>query len=236
MQCVILAGGLGTRMSHVTSNKIPKCMIEINGLPFIDYQLQWLSSRGVKNIVLCISHLKEQVENYVQDGGKWRLSVEYVDDGKVLLGTGGALRKALDENKLHNDFMVIYGDSFLPIDFAAIYKYYCQHGLSALMTVYKNNNKFDKSNADFNNGLVSYDKSNLNYQYIDYGLSILHRNIIELEVPAETKYSLSDVFTKLSKNRYLKGYEVDQRFYEIGSASGLNEFEFWVGSHENEIK
>jgi len=234
MQCVILAGGLGTRMSHFTANKIPKCLIPVNGLPFIDYQLQWLSSHGVKDIVLCISHLKEQVENYVQDGSKWNLSVSYVDDGYAPLGTGGALRKALDENKLQDSFMIMYGDSFLPIDFKPVWSYWNSYPfLPAIMVVYKNNNKFDKSNADLDNGFVEYDKSNPNnFQYIDYGLSILDKSVIETYIPSNTKYNLSDVFTELSKDKILGGYEVYHRFYEIGSASGLNEFEFWVGNNE----
>ncbi len=230
MQCIILCGGLGTRISSITKNKIAKAMIPINGLPFINYQLQYLVANGFTNIVLCVSHFKEQIKDYVKDGSKWGAIITYVEDGEVPIGTAGALRKALDENKLQDSFMIMYGDSFLPIDFKPICNYWNSHPfISALMVVYKNNNKFDKSNVSLDNEFVEYDKSNPNnFKYIDYGLSILDKSVLENYVPSNTKYNLSDVFTELSKHKILCGYEVYQRFYEIGSASGLKDFEFWV--------
>jgi NDP-sugar pyrophosphorylase family protein len=234
MQCVILAGGLGTRISELTENKIPKCLIEINKKPFIDYQLQWLSTHGVNDIILCVGHLKEQVKNYVSDGSKWNLSVRYVSDGKKLLGTGGAIRKALDEYALRHNFIVMYGDSFLPINFNDVYKQYCSKLQPALITVFKNNNQFDISNADFNNGLVAYNKINpdSNFKYIDYGLSVLDRDIIQEYIPSETVYDLSTMFYELSKNNMLAGYEVYDRFYEVGSPSGLKDFQLWLDNEQ----
>jgi len=227
MQCVLLLGGLGTRMSSLTNNKIPKCMVEINRLPFIDYQLQHLTASGIKNFVFCVSHLKEKIKDYVGDGSKWNAFVNYVDDGEIQLGTGGAIRKAYEEFQLYDNFMVMYGDSFLPIDFTTIYHYYISQPFHALMTVYKNNNNFDRSNADFENGLVRYNKENppVNYQYIDYGLSILTRDLVEKFIPPGKKYDLSSMFMELSQKSMLGGYEIHDRFYEVGSPSGLVEFQ-----------
>ena len=114
MQCVILNGGLGKRMFPLTNN-LPKCMIEVNGIPFINYQLRLLSEKGIKDIVLCVGYLNNIIKEYVKDGSIFNLKVDYVEDGDILLGTGGAIKKAYNLNKLHDNFFVMYGDSFLPI-------------------------------------------------------------------------------------------------------------------------
>ncbi len=230
MQCVILAGGLGTRVSGITLNKIPKSLIEINNKPFIDYQLCWLRKYNIENILLCVDYLGNQIKDYVKDGNKWNLCVDYSFDGDVSLGTGGAIRKALDNNKLNNDFMIMYGDSFLPIDYSKIYNFFInKQELPALMTVFKNNNDFDNSNANLNNWLVDYNKfQNNNYKYIDYGLSILNKNIIGEYILSNTKYDLSNLFTELSKRNMLSGYEIFERFYEIGSVDGLKDFSDFI--------
>jgi NDP-sugar pyrophosphorylase family protein len=226
MQCVILAGGLGTRILPLTK-QIPKALIEIDNFPFINYQLQWLAIHGVTEVILCIGHLGTMIRGYVQDGSNYNLKIEYVDEGEDLLGTAGALRLALD--KLNESFLVIYGDSFLPICFSEIYNYYKQNNISALMTIYKNDNKFDKSNVIlYDDKSIFYNKkTNLLCPYIDYGLSILSKDIIK-EINPRQKYGLADLFYKLSIEKKLIGYEVFERFYEIGSFSGLNDFKKWL--------
>jgi N-acetyl-alpha-D-muramate 1-phosphate uridylyltransferase len=228
MQCVILAGGFGTRVSKVTDNKIPKSLICINGVPFIDYQLQYLANQGFENILLCVSFLKEKIKSYVNNGKKWGINVSYLEDHS--LGTGAALRQAYDEFALYSKFMVIYGDSFLPIEYKKIYDYYNNQPYQILMTVYKNKNNLDKSNIIYDGSLVYYDKyaTSDQYQYIDYGLSFIDRDIIADYIPANYKYDLSTLFTKLSKKQMIAGYEVFNRFYEIGSIDGVKDFTEYI--------
>src|SRR5688572_19262246 len=138
MQCAVLAGGLATRMKHLTEH-MPKSMLSMDEHPFIYYQLQWLRKQGITEVVLCIGHLGKVIREYVQDGSRWDLRAVYVDEGSLLSGTGGALRKALDSGVLQNEFFVMYGDSFLPIDFQPIWRSFCKQTLKkALMVIYPN--------------------------------------------------------------------------------------------------
>jgi len=236
MQYVVLAGGLGTRVSSITQDKIPKCMIHIHGIPFIEYLINNLSSQFFNykkpKILVSVAHFKEQIINHINNryskesmGG---INIDFIDDGDVPLGTAGALRKAYDLGKLENKFGIIYGDSFLPIWFEPIIKFFNKRNQNypALMTLFKNDNLYDKSNANLlKNGLVNYKNPiGSQFNYIDYGFSILRRDIIRDYIPENTKYNLSDLFTQLSKENRLLGYEVNERFYEIGSIEGIKDF------------
>jgi NDP-sugar pyrophosphorylase family protein len=228
MQCVILCGGFGTRMLPITEN-IPKSMIDINGKPFIDYQLSWITNQGIDNIILNIGHLGNIIRDYV--GEKFNdADITYVEEGDKLLGTAGALRLSLPH--LDNLFLVTYGDSFLPINYVEPLQYCQERGIESLMTVYKNNNQFDKSNVFMDKSCFIYDKGAAykNFEYIDYGLSVLSKGIVKNYIPSG-KYGLSDLFYDLSFKNILRGYEVYDRFYEIGSFAGLNDFKTWVNKN-----
>lgn len=234
MQCVILAGGLATRMRPITE-KIPKLLIPVEGKPFAYHQLQWLKKKGVTEVLLSIGYLGEQVRDYVGDGKKFGLKVAYVDEGTDLKGTAGALRLALDEDKLHDNFLVTYGDSFLPVDYQDIFSQFLFCGKPALMTVFKNAGKWDTSNVWFeNNKVVLYDKHGKQpenaqkLEYIDYGLSALTKEVIEERIPTKTKADLAALFYELSTEGQLAGYLVKERFYEIGSPQGLTDFTNYI--------
>lgn len=224
---VILAGGLATRMKPITE-KMPKSLIEVNGKPFILHQLDYLKSQGIQNIVLCIGHLGHMIESLIGDGKALGLNIQYSLDGDKLLGTGGAIKKALP--LLSKDFFVLYGDSFLPIDYKDVEDAYVSSKKNALITVIKNNDQWDKSNVEFASGtLVEYNKHHPNQRmhYIDYGLSILNQSIFDAYLENES-FDLSDLYHKLSLHDHLAGFETFDRFYEIGSQNGLKETETYL--------
>jgi NDP-sugar pyrophosphorylase family protein len=227
MQCVILAGGLGTRIRSVESRK-PKTMIEIAGKPFAAWQLEWLRKLGVSSVVYCIGHLGDQIKEFVGDGSKWNIEVTYVDEGAELRGTGGALRLASSAGVLKTEFFVLYGDSYLQVpSLEEIQEAGKSSGLPALMTVFRNRGLWDQSNTEYRSGRVTqYSKhsgSAEDFEYIDYGLSWFKRDLIEAEIPVGEPYDLSLLMEKLSRGRRLAGFEVSERFFEIGSPEGFLE-------------
>jgi NDP-sugar pyrophosphorylase family protein len=233
MQCLILAGGLATRMRPLT-DRMPKALIPALGRPFVDHQLDWLAGHGVDDVVLSIGYRGHEIRNHVGDGAAHGLRVRYVDEGSDLRGTAGALRLAFDQDVLEERFLVTYGDSFLPIDFGEVFRAFTASGTPALMTVFHNEGRWDQSNVIFENGrVVLYDKLRrtrpaTDFAYIDYGLSALERRIIPDEIPSGVKADLADLFGALSRRGDLAGLEVRERFYEIGSPAGLEDFTAWV--------
>lgn len=220
----ILAGGLATRL-HPTTLTIPKSLIKVTGKPFIFYQLKYLRQQGVKKVVLCTGYLGEMIKSYVGDGSIFDLKISYSSDGDKLLGTGGAIKKALP--LLSDKFFVLYGDTFLPIKFINVEKAFLSCKKLCLMTILKNKDKWDKSNVFLKkNLLIEYNKKNPSskMKFIDYGLSILSSGIFS-EYPNKKKFDLSDVFESLSTKNQLKGFEVYERFYEIGTHNSIKETE-----------
>jgi NDP-sugar pyrophosphorylase family protein len=225
MQCVILAGGRGTRMLPAT-RELPKALLPVAGQPFAAHQLELLRRNGVDRVVYCIGHLGALIREFVGDGRRFALEVAYVDEGERLRGTGGALRLAADTGALEDRFLVTYGDAFLPIDYGAVDRAFVASGAPALMTVFRNDGRWIASNAVFENGWVTlYDKQPpelvAEMRWADYGVSLLTRDLVEAEIPTNESVDLSDVFGRLSRQGNLAGLEVHERFYEIGSPEGL---------------
>jgi NDP-sugar pyrophosphorylase family protein len=235
MQCVILAGGRATRMRPLTDS-IPKALIPAGGRPFVDHQLGWLAGHGVTDVVMCIGYMGDAIRAHLNGlaGAGHGLRIRFVDEGEDLRGTAGALRLALDEGALEESFLVTYGDSFLPIDFRDVYRAHANAGAPALMTVFRNDGRWDASNVIFDGRLVTlYDKQRqtrpaADFTFIDYGLSALSRQVIADEIPAGGSADLAGLFHRLSVRGALAGLEVSQRFYEIGSPAGLEDFERWL--------
>jgi NDP-sugar pyrophosphorylase family protein len=231
MQCVILAGGLGTRMRPLTDTT-PKTLLPVRGRPFAYYQLHWLASQGVTEVVYSIGHQGQTIRQYWEREASPIPSLRYVDEGEQLRGTGGALSLARDRGVLQDRFLVIYGDSFLPVRFAPIWQAFQASGLPALMTVLRNRGRWDRSNARYQDGRVLlYNKGGgPDMEYIDYGLSAFLREA--LDGCGRQPFDLADLFQDLSFNGKLAGFEVDRRFYEIGSPAGLRDFEEYLEREE----
>lgn len=226
IQVVILAGGLATRLGYLTEDH-PKSLLRIQGKPFLEYQLELLRKAGIRNVILCLGHLGEQIERHFGDGDKFGVSIRYSTEEKPL-GTAGALRNA--ENLLNDLFFCMYGDSYLFLSFAEVMHYFKSQNKLALMTVYNNRNLFDMSNTAIEGNLVSrYDKNNSagDLAYIDYGLNVFRKHVLEM-VPSNQFYSLEDLFVRLITLRELLAYQVKERFYEIGSQKGLKDFTEYI--------
>jgi len=231
MQCVILAGGLATRLRPITE-QIPKSMIEIHGRPFLEYQIDLLKRNHIKDILLCVGYLSEQIEGYFRDGSPFGISIQYSREQNGLLGTGGAIKNA--ESLLDSEFFIMYGDSYLPIDFMKVQQYFKSQTAVACMTVFKNKSLYDKSNVIFRTGIIEvYDKRaySSEMEYIDYGLTIVAKKVLN-RIPNGVAFDLADVLHGLAKDRALYGYEVYERFYEVGSFRGLQEFERYITEGE----
>ncbi len=227
----ILAGGLATRLRPITET-IPKALVNVAGKPFIIRQLQYLREQGISNVVLCTGHLGDMVREVVGSGVSFGLQVSYSEDGPNLLGTGGALVKAIP--LLGDDFFILYGDSFLPVNFSVAQRAYEESRQPALMTVLKNQNQWDKSNVLFVDGrLLEYSKHTPRAEmvYIDYGLGIVSASVLK-ERPVGQSFDLAEVYRDLSLKGKLTGLEVHERFYEIGSHTGLQETEDYFFTKE----
>lgn len=227
-QVVVLMGGLGTRLG--LKNR-PKAMADIQGLPFFEYQLKLLRRWNFRKFLFLVGYQADCIEDYYGDGSKWQIDIQYSYDGPQQLGTGGALKNA--EEKLEDNFLLIYGDSFMDIDYQEIvYRYYMEKaaGKSGLMTILRNEDQFDKSNVVYHEGkLLLYDKININdrMQYIDYGVSMLSRTLLA-DVEENKKFDLAVLLTDLSKNDKLAAQVVAKRFYEIGNPSSMREFNLYA--------
>jgi N-acetyl-alpha-D-muramate 1-phosphate uridylyltransferase len=228
----ILAGGLATRMGGLTL-ETPKCLLEVAGRPFVQHQLRQLSRQGVRRIVMCLGHLGEKVVEALGDGSEFGLDVVYSFDGPELRGTAGAIRRALP--LLGPEFFVLYGDSYLECNYAAVQQAYQTAGTLALMTIFRNEGQWDQSNVDFIDGRIrAYDKVTRSpaMQYIDYGLGILDQRALE-SVPENGRHDLAAIYQEMVQREELAGFEVTERFYEIGSIAGLEETRRHLSGHDS---
>jgi len=231
MTLVILAGGMATRLYPVTL-EIPKSLIDINGKPFIQHQIDLIKSKGINKIVLCLGNFAKPIEDYLGDGNSDSLDIKYSYDGDTLLGTGGAIKKAFP--LLSDPFMIMYGDSYLNIEYIDIMEYFNNFDKLGLMTVMKNENKWDKSNIVFRGGrIVKYEKVDAaEFDYIDYGFNILRKSALT-PFMNEDKFDLKDVFKDLISKQEMLGFEVFNRFYEIGSFQGIEETKDYLLKHKH---
>jgi N-acetyl-alpha-D-muramate 1-phosphate uridylyltransferase len=220
----ILAGGLATRLRPATE-KTPKALLNVAGEPFLIHQLRLLHTEGFRKIVICVGYLSEMIEAAIGDGKGLGLQIDYSSDGPTLLGTGGALKRAL--SKLGEHFLVIYGDSYMPVDYVAVVEAFVRSGKPALMTIFENGGRWDASNILFRAGEIQqYDKNRRapDMRHIDYGISVLTAQIFA-GFGDNVPFDLADLYSRLVSLKQMAAYEVKQRFYEIGSPDGLAELD-----------
>ena len=233
MQCVILAGGLATRMRPLTDT-IPKALIPVDGRPFVDHQLGWLAGHGVTDVVMCIGYRGDAIRAYI-DAGRRRAPRAARPLRRRGRATCAAPRARCGwrwtRARWRNRSCVTYGDSFLPIDFGDVFRAFAAAGKPALMTVFRNDGRWDTSNVIFDGRMVTlYDKQRTtrpasDFTFIDYGLTALSRQVIADEIPGGRQRGSGGAVHALSVRGALAGLEVAQRFYEIGSPAGLEDFE-----------
>jgi NDP-sugar pyrophosphorylase family protein len=222
MQIVILSGGLATRLGPIAS-ATPKAMVDVHGRPFLALQLELLKRNGIDDVVLCVGHFADKIKDYFKDGKAFGVRIRYSDEGRNLMGTAGALKKA--EPLLADSFLVLDGDAYLPLDYQEISREFGARGKPALMVVYKNRDLYDKSNVVCERGEVTiYDRSRRHpgMVYIHAGLSALSRKVLEL-IPADRPSAQDELWAQLIARRELQAFETGVRFHEVGSASGLEE-------------
>lgn len=218
----LLCGGRATRLGEL-AQALPKALVEVAGRPFVEHQLRGFEQAGVRRVVLCVGHLGDQIEERLGDGRALGLELAYSRDGERLLGTAGALQRALP--LLGGLFWVVYGDSYAFVDYRAVLASFARSDALALMTVFRNEGRWDRSNVVYRDGrLLRYDKSAPDpaSTHIDYGVSLLRAEALD-GVPPGAPADLADVFRGLSAQGRLAGFEVTRRFYEIGSPEGLAE-------------
>ncbi len=225
MQVVILAGGLATRLGALVES-VPKALLPIAGRPFLAWQLEALARSGYRDVLLCIGHCGDQIREFLGAGAAFGVIVAYSEDGPRLLGTGGALRRAL--GLLAPRFLVTYGDSYLPFDYGAPLRDLAAHPEAlGTMSVFHNAGAWDQSNTEVHGELVArYEKGSTDpaLGYIDYGAIALTREVIA-ECPPDAVFGLDVVQSELARRGMLRAYVASERFYEIGSERGIRDLE-----------
>lgn len=218
----LLAGGLASRLGVLTE-RVPKSLLQVAGEPFIAHQLRLIVAQGIRDVVICCGHLGGMIADFVGDGERFGCRVRYSFDGPLLLGTGGAILKALP--LLGSRFGVMYGDSYLSASFVPVLEEFERSGKAALMTVFRNDGRWDTSNVEFVEGrIVRYEKGARygEMRHIDYGLGIYSARAFAGS-PMGSEFDLSELQRDLIARGAMAGFEVTERFYEIGSSAGLAE-------------
>jgi MurNAc alpha-1-phosphate uridylyltransferase len=239
MQVVVLAGGLGTRMRPHTAT-VPKALLPVAGRPFAELQVELLAANGVDDLVFSIAYLGDMIRDTLGDGSRFGVRIRYVDEGARRLGTGGAVRLVAGSDVAEETFAVLYGDSYLPIRYQDVWDAYPSCGAPALMTVLENGDRWDTSNAAFTpDGKLVYRKgagAESGMRYIDYGLSVLSRQVVIDRLPGEGVSDLAGFFTGLGDRGELAGFEVHDRFYEVGSTAGIEDLEDMLEQRDGAIR
>lgn len=233
MQTVILAGGLGKRLMPLTRD-IPKPMVCVLGKPFLEYQIKWLKLNGIREILVLTGYQGDKIQSYFKDGSSLGVILTYSHETSPL-GTGGSLKLA--EKELKSSFLLVYGDSLLPIDVAGLIQRFRDVDKTGLIVVCDNQPHdagiFNNIDLDKEGFVARYEKNSKNhlFHYIDAGVSVFKKEVIDF-IPKSKKVSLEEeIFPRLVKDRELLGYITRQPFYDIGTQERIKRFEEFVSSN-----
>ncbi len=224
MTVIILCGGLASRL-YPLSETTPKSLIEIHKKPFIHYQLEQLHQQHITDVILCVGKFGDIIEEKI--GNKYKnITIQYSHDGELPLGTGGAIKKALSLIP-ENDFIVLYGDSYLQIPINKMINKYYASKKPILMSVYRNKNKLHKNNIIYNGEILSYDKElyHPDMTHIDYGINIFNKSVF---VQTPHIFDLSKLLTDFVKIKQVSSIEATVSFHEVGSFKGIEKFEKFI--------
>ncbi len=227
MQAVILAGGLGTRLRPLTES-VPKPMVQINGRPFLEYEIELLKNVGVRDFVLCLGYKGQIIRNHFGDGSKFGARISYSFEGEKLLGPAGGLKNA--EALLEDVFLVTYADGYLMMDYVKAWDFFLKSNRLGMMVVYENHNKFGKSDLVVKDGhVVKYDKRHQTHDmvWINFGVSYLRKEALNI-IPQDQTFGEEEFYNELISRKELLAFETKGRFYEIGTPESLNEFASFI--------
>lgn len=226
LPCLVLGGGRGSRLGALTET-IPKPLVTVAGAPFVRHQLTWLVDAGVTDITYSIGYLGHLIRQELEPWTVPGCSLRFVDEGADLLGTGGAVRLAVDQDAVGDPFLLLYGDSYLQIDVRSVVDEFERSGAEAMMTVFADPEHPTHNNAAYRSGrVVRYDKSEphpleAGMHHIDYGLSVLRHATVQRLIPSDRPSDLADLFRTLSRDGRLAGFEAEHRYHEVGSHAGI---------------
>jgi NDP-sugar pyrophosphorylase family protein len=225
MQVVVLAGGLGTRLRPLTNN-LPKCMVRVAGQPFLFYLLRLLKARGTDDIIICTGFLGEQVEEYFRDGNRIGRKLRYSREGNPLLGTGGALKRALP--LFRDSFLVVNGDTFINLDYSSVYAGFLKSGTEALIVAsHRGTNSNSHCDLALNTGgmVRRYDKSSAGMDYVNVGVMAFRKRVFDNIQPTSIISLECDVFPELISRHQVQSVITTHPFFDIGTFAGLDAFE-----------
>ena len=223
MHCVVLAGGLGTRISGITENKVPKALVEVGGVPFLHFKILSLIEMGFTSLDLLVGAHGEQIERFINSRKYQDLEIRCFSDGPKLLGTAGSIRAILDH--LPESFWVTYADSYVVAEIGTVEKTEEFSGKS-IMTVLKNQDSVETSNVSLSadgNFVTRYEKNppRKSHQWIDYGLLRFEKSTFE-NITRSKNVDLRTVIETLISNNKLKALQTKHLFWDIGTPERLN--------------
>jgi len=232
MQAVILAGGLGTRLRPIT-HTIPKPMIEAGSRPFLHHMIELMRDNGIIDIILLVGHLYEQIEKYFGQGQRYSVNIDYSIEEK-LLGTGGAVINARE--KLQSEFMVLNGDTYLPIDYRRLIRRWqeVRDNSDAIVVLYDNHHPLGPPNvAARKDRITAYNKTDsAGMQYIDAGVQIFKRNVFDRFSVKKVISLENEIFPELIDRDRLAAYITETPFYDMGTPEKLKIFERYLETVE----